>query len=77
MGEKKTGGAKHSADYRAKQKAEAEKLGIEDVTITMPAGSRRRSLPRSSATATGRCKNYGRTWLCRGLHRTMGSALVD
>ncbi|WP_225917361.1 hypothetical protein [Pseudomonas farsensis] len=38
MGEKKTGGAKHSADYRAKQKAEAEKLGIEDVTITMPAG---------------------------------------
>ncbi|MBC3410729.1 hypothetical protein HU720_05380 [Pseudomonas sp. SWRI51] len=38
MAEKKTGSAKHSADYRARQKAEAEKLGIEDVTITMPAG---------------------------------------
>ena len=38
MAEKKTGGAKHSADYRARQKAEAERLGIEEVTIMMPAG---------------------------------------
>lgn len=41
MAEKKTGGAKHSADYRARQKAEAERLGIEEVTIMMPAGIKR------------------------------------
>ncbi len=38
MSEQKTGAAKHSADYRAREKAKAEKLGIEDLTITMPAG---------------------------------------
>lgn len=38
MAEQKTGAAKHSADYRAREKAKAEKLGIEEVTITMPAG---------------------------------------
>lgn len=38
MAEQKTGSAKHSADYRAREKAKAEKLGIEDITITMPAG---------------------------------------
>ncbi len=38
MTEQKTGAAKHSADYRAREKAKAEKLGIEDVIITMPAG---------------------------------------
>lgn len=38
MAEEKTATARHSADYRAREKAKAEKLGIEDVTITMPAG---------------------------------------
>ncbi|EKT4568428.1 hypothetical protein HP546_20150 [Pseudomonas sp. CM25] len=38
MAEQKTGAAKHSADYREREKKKAEKLGIEDVTITMPAG---------------------------------------
>ncbi|MBC3492377.1 hypothetical protein [Pseudomonas taiwanensis] len=38
MAEQKTGAAKHSADYRDREKKKVEKLGIEDVTITMPAG---------------------------------------
>ncbi|RRV76586.1 hypothetical protein [Pseudomonas sp. p99-361] len=38
MAEQKTGAAKHSADYREREKKKAEKLGIEDITITMPAG---------------------------------------
>ena len=38
MAEKKTAVARHSADYRAREKAKAEKLGVEDVIITMPAG---------------------------------------
>lgn len=38
MAEEKTGAAKHSADYRAREKDKAEKLGIEEVAIKMPAG---------------------------------------
>lgn len=38
MAEQKTGAAKHSADYRDRKKKHAANLGIEDVTITMPAG---------------------------------------
>lgn len=38
MAEEKTGGAKHSADYRARQKAQAKKLGIEKVFFNMPEG---------------------------------------
>ena len=38
MAGKKTGGAKHSADYRERQKLEAEKLGIEKVFFSMPEG---------------------------------------
>ena len=38
MAEQKTGVAKHSADYRARTKAAAEKLGIEKVFFNMPAG---------------------------------------
>ncbi|TDJ74764.1 hypothetical protein E2H86_19460 [Pseudomonas putida] len=38
MAEQKTGAAKHSADYRDRKKKKAEKLGIEVVSITMPAG---------------------------------------
>lgn len=38
MAEKKTGAAKHSADYRERQKQQAEKLGIEKVFFNMPAG---------------------------------------
>ncbi|EKT4457280.1 hypothetical protein ACF8R6_01510 [Pseudomonas sp. CJQ_7] len=38
MAEERTAAARHSADYRAREKKKAEKLGIEDVTIKMPAG---------------------------------------
>ncbi|EPN6724781.1 hypothetical protein [Pseudomonas juntendi] len=38
MAEEKTGVAKHSADYRARQKAQAKKLGIEKVFFNMPQG---------------------------------------
>ncbi|MFG0499659.1 hypothetical protein ACF8MH_20365 [Pseudomonas sp. YQ_13] len=38
MAEEKTGVAKHSADYRARKKAEAKKLGIEKVFFNMPEG---------------------------------------
>ncbi|WP_241509578.1 hypothetical protein [Pseudomonas ovata] len=38
MAEKKTGAAKHSAEYRKRQKEEAERLGIEKLTFDMPAG---------------------------------------
>lgn len=38
MAEEKTGAAKHSADYRDRQKKEAAKLGIEKVFFNMPAG---------------------------------------
>lgn len=38
MSEQKTGAAKHSADYRSRKKAEAERLGIEKLTIDVPAG---------------------------------------
>jgi len=38
MAEQKTGAAKHSADYRARQEAQAKKLGIEKLFFNMPAG---------------------------------------
>lgn len=38
MAGEKTGVAKHSADYRARQKAQAKKLGIEKVFFNMPEG---------------------------------------
>lgn len=38
MAEKKTGGAKHSADYRDRQKKQAARLGIEKVFFNMPEG---------------------------------------
>ncbi|MGW7235819.1 hypothetical protein ACWGIE_21925 [Pseudomonas fulva] len=38
MAEGKTSVAKHSADYRARQKAQAKKLGIEKVFFNMPEG---------------------------------------
>jgi hypothetical protein len=38
MAEAKTGVAKHSADYRNRQKAQAKKLGIEKVFFNMPEG---------------------------------------
>lgn len=43
MTEQKTGAAKHSADYRDRQKKEAERLGIEKITIDMPVGVKRHS----------------------------------
>ncbi|SMC70107.1 hypothetical protein [Pseudomonas sp. URIL14HWK12:I5] len=38
MAEQKTGAAKHSADYRDRQKKTAAKLGIEKVFFNMPEG---------------------------------------
>ncbi|HEN8732250.1 hypothetical protein U8291_16230 [Pseudomonas sp. A2] len=38
MAEEKTGAAKHSADYRDREKKKAEKLGIEKVFFNMPVG---------------------------------------
>ncbi|UVK80763.1 hypothetical protein LOY46_14315 [Pseudomonas sichuanensis] len=38
MAEQKTGAAKHSADYRDRQKKKAAKLGIEKVHFNMPEG---------------------------------------
>ncbi|QNV68332.1 hypothetical protein F7661_22775 [Pseudomonas sp. CFA] len=38
MAKQKTGAAKHSADYRDRQKEEAERLGIEKVFFNMPDG---------------------------------------
>ncbi|WP_433734994.1 hypothetical protein [Pseudomonas monteilii] len=38
MAKQKTGAAKHSADYRDRQKEEAERLGIEKVFFNMPEG---------------------------------------
>lgn len=38
MTEQKTGAAKHSADYREREKKKAEKLGIEKVFFNMPEG---------------------------------------
>lgn len=36
----KKGAAKHSADYRGRKKAEAERLGVEEVKTLMPSGIR-------------------------------------
>ncbi|WP_010226253.1 hypothetical protein [Pseudomonas donghuensis] len=41
MAEKKTGAAKHSADYRDREKKEAERLGIEKMTLVTAAGTKR------------------------------------
>jgi len=38
MAKHKTGAAKHSSDYRDRQKEEAERLGIEKVFFNMPEG---------------------------------------
>lgn len=40
MAEKKTGAAKHSADYRDRKRAEAERLGIETLPVESAAGTR-------------------------------------
>ena len=51
MAEKKTGSKKHSADYRERQKEEAEKLGIEKVFFNMPEGIKK--------AMTAELKRYG------------------
>ncbi|MDD1977152.1 hypothetical protein [Pseudomonas tussilaginis] len=40
MAEKKTGAAKHSADYRERKKADAQRFGIETLQVEMAAGTR-------------------------------------
>jgi hypothetical protein len=40
MAEKKTGAAKHSADYRERKKADAQRFGIETLPVEMAAGTR-------------------------------------
>lgn len=41
MKAEKTGAAKHSADYRDRKKAEADRLGIEKMHFDMPTGIRK------------------------------------
>lgn len=40
MAEKKTGAAKHSADYRKRKQEEAERFGIERIPVDMAASTR-------------------------------------
>ncbi|MBM3106151.1 hypothetical protein IIE18_13500 [Pseudomonas sp. V1] len=42
MAEKKTGAAKHAADYRANKKAEAQRLGIKRTQVDLPAAIRKK-----------------------------------
>lgn len=51
MAEQKTGAAKHSANYRDRKKAEAERLGIEKVFFNMPEGVK--------AAMTAEIERYG------------------
>jgi hypothetical protein len=41
MAEKKTGAAKHSADYRDREQKKAERLGIEKMALITAAGTKR------------------------------------
>ncbi|ROL64579.1 hypothetical protein [Pseudomonas vranovensis] len=69
MAEKKTGAAKHSADYRDRKKAEAQRFGIETLAVEMAAGTR--------AGMTGAMKAHGYTQLqelLQNLHRSFLAA---
>lgn len=69
MAEKKTGAAKHSADYRERKKAEAQRFGIETLPVEMAAGTR--------AGMAEAMKTHGYTQLqelLQDLHRSFLSA---
>ncbi|MCQ0168476.1 hypothetical protein DN388_16080 [Pseudomonas sp. S12(2018)] len=69
MAEKKTGAAKHSADYRDRKRAEAERLGIETLPVESAAGTR--------AELTKAMKVHGYTQLqelLQDLHRSFIAA---
>ena len=69
MAEKKTGAAKHSADYRERKKAEAERFGIETLPVEMAA--------RTRAGIAEAMKAHGYTQLqelLQDLHRSFLSA---
>ncbi|UVL59860.1 hypothetical protein LOY54_17630 [Pseudomonas sp. B21-032] len=69
MAEKKTGAAKHSADYRDRKKAEAERFGIERMQVEMAAGTR--------VGMEGAMKTHGYTQLqelLQNLHRSFLAA---
>ncbi|MNJ25805.1 hypothetical protein D3C77_202620 [compost metagenome] len=72
MAEKKTGAAKHSADYRGRKKAEAERFGIETLPVEMAAGTR--------AGMAEAMKAHGYTQLqelLQNLHRSFLAASPD
>ncbi|WP_460420784.1 hypothetical protein [Pseudomonas sp. ZL2] len=72
MAEKKTGAAKHSADYRDRKKAEAERFGIERIQVEMAAGTRE--------GMSGAMKAHGYTQLqelLQNLHRSFLAASPD
>lgn len=69
MAEKKTGAAKHSADYRERKKAEAARFGIETLPVEMTA--------RTRAGMAEAMKAHGYTQLqelLQDLHRSFLSA---
>lgn len=69
MAEKKTGAAKHSADYRGRKKAEAQRFGIETLPVEMAAGTR--------AGMAEAMKTHGYTQLqelLQNLHRSLLAA---
>ena len=65
-GRTEDGAAKHSANYRDRKKAEAERLGIEKVFFNMPAGIKKAIAAEIEAHGYDRFRNYGRTWRCHG-----------
>ncbi|MNJ38260.1 hypothetical protein D3C77_331030 [compost metagenome] len=72
MAKKKTGAAKHSADYRERKKAEAERFGIETLPVEMAAGTR--------AGMAAAMKAHGYTQLqelLQNLHRSFLAASPD
>lgn len=72
MAEKKTGAAKHSADYRDRKKAEAARFGIETLPVEMAAGT------RAGIAATMKAHDYTqRQELLQNLHRSFLSASLE
>lgn len=72
MAEKKTGAAKHSADYRGRKKAEAERFGIERMPVEMAVGTRE--------GMAGAMKAHGYTQLqelLQDLHRSFLAASTE
>jgi hypothetical protein len=65
MAEKKTGAAKHSADYRDREKKEAERLGIEKMTLVTAAGTKLGMAEAMEAHGYTQRRSCCRTCTCR------------